>query len=48
MAEGEAKGEAKGRIEERLALARKMKSDDMSIELIARYTGLSESEVERL
>ena len=48
LAEGREEGLEIGRAKERIELARKMKSDGMSIELIARYTGLSESEVEGL
>ena len=46
--EGERKGLEKGRAEGILATARKMKSDDMSAELISKYTGLSVEEIEAL
>jgi predicted transposase/invertase (TIGR01784 family) len=56
IAEGEAKGEAKGRAEGRTEgieenkrdNARKMKADGISFELISKYTGLSEEEIEAL
>ena len=40
----ELKGEKKGKIE----LARKMKTDGLSNELIAKYTGLSDDEIEEV
>lgn len=60
MAEGEAKGMAKGmeqgmakgmeqgRTEEKLAMARKMKSDGMPMDVIEKYTGLSAEEIKNL
>ncbi len=54
-AKGEAKGLAKGRAEERakaqaekLEMARKMKSDNMPLEIIAKYTGLTAEEIANL
>ena len=47
-AEGLAKGLAKGRAEGRLEIARNMKADGMSIELIQKYSGLSSEEIAKL
>ena len=47
-AEGLAKGLAKGRAEERLEIARNMKADGMSIELIQKYSGLSPEKIAKL
>ena len=47
-AEGIAEGEAKGRAEGKAEMAKAMKNDGMSIEVIARYSGLSESEIKSL
>ena len=41
-------GHAKGREEEKLSSARRMKADGMSFDLIAKYTQLSISEIEKL
>ena len=46
--EGLAKGLAKGRAEGRLEIARNMKADGMSIELIQKYSGLSPEEIAQL
>ena len=51
LAEGEAKARAEEqqkRAEERLKMARKMKEDGMSLELIAKYTDLTVKEIETL
>ena len=42
------KGRAEGRAEERRDNALKMKADGMAIGLIAKYTGLTTEEIERL
>ena len=47
-AEGLAEGRAEGRAEERLANARRMKTDGMPAELIAKYTGLTLEDVNSL
>ena len=47
-AEGEAKGRAEGREEALRENARRMKKDNMPAELIAKYTGLSVEDIERL
>ena len=48
LAEGRAEGLAKGRAEGRLEIARNMKADGMSIELIQKYSGLSPEEIAKL
>ncbi|MCQ2177085.1 MAG: hypothetical protein MJY41_03990, partial [Bacteroidales bacterium] len=52
IAEGEAKGRAEGRAEGiaegKAEMAKAMKNDGMSLEVIARYSGLSESEIKSL
>ena len=45
---GRAEGEAKGRADERLAVARNMLKSKMPVADIAKFTGLSSAEVERL
>ena len=45
---GYQKGIAQGEKNAHIAIARQMKSDGMSIELIIKYTGLSEEEIEKL
>ena len=47
-AEGIAEGRAEGEQQKAVAIARGMKADGVSVELIARYTGLSVAEVEKL
>ena len=47
-AEGRTEGRAEGRAEANCENARKMKEDGMPIELIAKYTGLSATEIESL
>ena len=47
-AEGIVEGREEGRVEEKLAIARGMKSDGLSVETIAKYTGLSAEEIENL
>ncbi len=42
------KGIQKGRVEERLETAKKMKKDNLPIEMILKYTGLSSKEIEAL
>ena len=46
--EGRAEGLAEGRAEGRLEIARNMKADGMSIELIQKYSGLSPEEITKL
>ena len=48
MAKGREEGLAKGRAEERIEIARNMKADGMSIELIQKYSGLSPEEIAQL
>jgi predicted transposase/invertase (TIGR01784 family) len=48
LAEGEAKGLAKGEAKKAAETARKMKADGVEVSLIAKYTGLPASEIERL
>ena len=48
IAEGRAEGREEGRTEERIENARKMKADNMPVELIAKYTGLSKEDIESL
>ena len=47
-AEGLAEGMEKGKVEANLENARKMKADQMPLELIAKYTGLTAQEIEAL
>jgi hypothetical protein len=42
------KGEKRGEKRDKLAAARKMKGDGLGLEQIARYSGLSRREIERL
>ena len=44
----EQRGVNRGRAEERLEIARNMKADGMSIELIQKYSGLSPEEIAKL
>ena len=46
--EGEAIGEARGKAEEQSAIARRMLKDNVPVEAIAKYSGLSEDEVRKL
>ena len=46
--EGLIEGREKGRAEERLETARRMRSDGLSMEMVVRYTGLSEEEINNL
>ena len=48
MAEGEARGKAEGKAEEQSAIARRMLEDNVPVEVIAKYSGLSEDEVRKL
>ena len=48
LAKGRKEGLAKGRAEERIEIARNMKADGMSIELIQKYSGLSPEEIAQL
>ena len=48
MAEGEARGKAEGKAEEQSAIARRMLKDNVPVEAIAKYSGLSEDEVRKL
>jgi len=47
-AEGIEKGRAEGRVENMLETAKRMKSDGLETKTIARYTGLSESEIKQV
>ena len=47
-AEAKAEGRAEGRAEEKIETARKMKADGMPTEIIAKYTGLTIEEIERI
>ena len=47
-AEGEAKGEAKGRAEEKAEIALAMLKNHVPIEQVFLYTGMSESEINKL
>ena len=46
--EGLIEGREEGRVEERLETARRMRSDGLSMEMVVRYTGLSEEEINKL
>ena len=46
--EGRAEGREEGREEERLSKARRMKSDGIAVEMIAKYTGLTIDEINAL
>lgn len=46
--EGKIEGKAEGEMKATIKTAKKMKSDNLSIEIIAKYTGLSIAEIERL
>ena len=48
LAEGMEKGMEKGKLEANLENARKMKADQMPLDLIAKYTGLTVQEIEAL
>ena len=48
ITEGEEKGRAEGKIEEKIDIARNMKTDGVDPKVIAKYTGLSPEEIERL
>ena len=45
LAEGEAIGEARGKAEEQAAIAKRMLEDGVPMELVAKYSGLTENEV---
>ena len=47
-ARGRAEGEARGKAEEQSAIARRMLEDNVPVEVIAKYSGLSEDEVRKL
>lgn len=47
-AEGREEGREEGRAEERLANARRMKADNLPIELISKYTGLTPEEIDAI
>jgi predicted transposase/invertase (TIGR01784 family) len=47
-ATGEARGEAKGETKKAIEIARNMKHDGVGSDVIAKYTGLSHEEIERL
>ena len=46
--EGKLEGKIEGKIEGKLEIARTMKTDGMSIDVIAKYTGISPAEIEAL
>ena len=48
IAKGFSKGRAEGELQAKLALARSMKADNMPVEAIAKYTGLSLTEINNL
>lgn len=48
LMEGKIEGEIEGRIVERQEIARKMKADGLPAEVISRYSGLSEKEIEQI
>jgi len=45
---GRTEGRAEGREEERISMAKRMKAEKMDVSLIAKYTGLSSDEIEKL
>ena len=47
-ARGRAEGKAEGKAEEQSAIARRMLKDNVPVEAIAKYSGLSEDEVRKL
>ena len=47
-AEGRAEGHAEGRAEEKLEIAKNMKADGQPLDLIAKFTGLTIEEIEKL
>jgi predicted transposase/invertase (TIGR01784 family) len=47
-AEGLAEGRAEGRAEEKLEIAKNMKADGQPLDLIAKFTGLTIEEIEKL
>ena len=47
-AEGRVEGLAEGRVEEKQEMVRRMKADGMATEMIAKYTGLTKSEIDAL
>ena len=48
LKKGRAEGKAEGKAEEKYAIARGMKADGMPVEAIAKYTGLTVDEIEKL
>jgi len=48
LAKGREEGREEGRNEEKLVIARKMLADGMSIELVAKYSGLTEDEISKI
>ena len=48
LAEGLAEGRAEGRAEEKLEIAKNMKADGQPLDLIAKFTGLTIEEIEKL
>jgi predicted transposase/invertase (TIGR01784 family) len=48
MIEGERKGMIKGKIEGKIEVARNLLKENMPIDIVARLTGLSEKEIEKL
>jgi predicted transposase/invertase (TIGR01784 family) len=46
--EGEVKGKAQGQKEEKMHIAKQMKTDGINSEVISKYTGLSEEEIAAL
>jgi predicted transposase/invertase (TIGR01784 family) len=48
LAEGREEGRAEGRAEEKLEIAKNMKADGQPLDLIAKFTGLTIEEIEKL
>ena len=48
LKKGRAEGKAEGKAEEKYAIARGMKADGMAVKTIAKYTGLTVDEIEKL
>ena len=47
-AEGRAEGEAKGRTDSKLEVAKAMKADGVDVNVIVKYTGLTEEQIKEL
>jgi len=48
MEKGRAEGRAEGERQKAVEMARKMKGDGLPVEVIVKYSGLNENEIERL